>query len=92
MAITATPLITKVINEDRREIVMSVEISDDTGGGDVRTLSGTGKAKTDAEGKRLMDSIVTRYKAERAHEAAVATIKTEMETEAKIYLEEQLNA
>ncbi len=89
MAIEATPTITRVINEARREVVMSVVIDD--GEGDVRTITGKGKAKTEAEGKRLLDGIVDRNKAEIAHEAVVATVKNEMETDAKTYLDIQLN-
>ena len=68
---------------------MSVEIDD--GEGDVRTISCTGKAKTEAEGKRLMDSIVHKYQCQRAHEAMVEVVKQEMETDAKLYLETALN-
>ncbi len=89
MAITCTPTITRVINEARREIVMSVEIDD--GAGNVRTIIGTGKAKEQAEGKQLMDSILRRYAAQKSHEKVVATVKSEMETNAKDYLEAQLN-
>ena len=89
MAKTSKPTITRVINEARREVVMSVVIDD--GEGDVRTITGKGKAKTEAEGKRLLDGIVDRYKAEIAHEAVVATMKNEMEADAKTYLDEQLN-
>ncbi len=89
MAITCTPTITRVINEARREVVMSVEIDD--GNGDVRTISDTGKAKTPAEGKQLMDAIVAEYRQGLAHEAMVVTVKEEMEADAKTYLEQQLN-
>ena len=89
MAITCTPTITRVINEARREVVMSVEIDD--GAGDIRTVAGTGKAKTQAEGKHLMDAIVTKYRQELVHEAMVATVKQEMESDAKTYLEAELN-
>ncbi len=89
MAITCTPTITRVINEARREIVLSVEIDD--GDGDVRTVTGTGKAKTQAEGKQLMDGIVEKYRRELAHEAMVEVVKGEMEADAKTYLEAQLN-
>lgn len=89
MVITCTPTIIRVINEVRREIVMSVEIDD--GNGDVRTIVNTGKAKTQAEGKLLMDTIVHKYQGELAHEAMVVFIKQEMESDAKAYLEEQLN-
>ena len=90
MAITCTPIITRVIHEARREIVMSVEIDD--GAGDIRTVSCTGKAKTQAESKQFMDSIVHKYQCQRAHEAMVEVVKEEMETDAKTYLETALNA
>ncbi len=89
MAITCTPTITRVKNEARREIVMSVVIDD--GDGDVRTVTGTGKAKTQAEGKQLMDAIVTKYRQELAYETTIETVKEEMEDDAKTYLEAQLN-
>ena len=89
MAITCTPIITRVINESRREITMSVEFDD--GEGDVRTIASTGKAKTQDEGKRLMDTIIDQYETAIAHEVVVATVKAEMETDAKTYLEGQLN-
>ncbi len=89
MAYTATPEITKLINKARREIAMSVEIDD--GAGDVRTVTGTGKALTQAEGKHLMDSILDRYADERSHEADFATVKADMEADAKTYLESELN-
>lgn len=89
MAITCTPTITRVINEARREIVMSVEIDD--GAGDVHIVSVIGKAKTQAEGKQFMDSILEKYRQELAYETLVETVRQEMESDAKVYLEAQLN-
>ncbi len=89
MAYTATPEIVDVIHEARREITMSVEIDD--GAGDVRTVTGTGKAKTQAEGKHLMDGIIAKYHNARAREAVVVAVKEEMEGDAKTYLEAELN-
>ena len=90
MVIIVTPTITRVINEARREVVMSVEIDD--GAGDVRTITGIGKAKTQAESKVLMDEILRKYQRERAREDTLVTVKNEMEADAKTYLEAQLNA
>jgi hypothetical protein len=89
MAITATPSVLRLINKERMEIVMSVEIDD--GDGDVRTLTETGKAKDKTERERLMDGIVARYNNERAKESDLVVVKGEMETDAKAYLEDQLN-
>lgn len=89
MAITCTPTVTRLINKARREIVMSVEIDD--GDGDVRTVSGTGKTLTDEQSKALLDAIVKEYQRQRAHETTVTTVKQEMESDAKTYLEGQLN-
>jgi len=68
---------------------MSCMIEDDMG--DSRIISSTGKALTQAEGRHLMDSIIKKYLASREHEAVIATIKVEMEADAKAYLEAQLN-
>lgn len=91
MAITCTPTITKVINEARREIVMSVEIDDGNDPADIRTITNIGKAKTAAEGKQLMDAIITEYQRQLTYESMVETVKEEMEANAKTYLETQLN-
>lgn len=87
--ITCTPEITRLINASRVEITMSVEIDD--GEGDTRTITGTGKAKTQEEGKHLMDGIIEKYRQELVYEAMVVTVKQEMEADAKTYLEAQLN-
>jgi len=88
--ITVTPTIIRVINESRREVVMAVEFSDDVSS-DVRTVTGTGKTKTQAEGKGLLDNVKDRYLAELAHEALVIPIKAVLEADAKTYLEAELN-
>jgi len=89
MAYTVTATIANVINEARQEVVMSVQFDD--GLGDIRTLTSKGKTKTQAEGKQLLDGILARYQEQVAREARVASVIATLESDAKTYLETELN-
>ena len=88
--ITITPTVTKVIDEPRREVTMSFLFEDDVTM-DTRTISSTGKTKTPEEGKLLLDRVIQRYIDQIAHEALVGPIVATLESDAKIYMESELN-
>ncbi len=88
--IEVTPTITKVINESRREVTMSCLIVDDVTA-DSRTIVVTGKVKTAAEKKATMDRAVQIYRDELVYEALIAPIISALESDAKTYLEAELN-
>jgi len=88
MAVIVTPTV-ELINLARSEGKLVAVIND--GEGDIRTTSASGPMSTEAEKKAVADSALRKYAAELAKEPLVAGKITELESDAKTYMEGVLN-
>ncbi len=88
MAVTVTPTI-ELINLDRSEAKLTAIIDD--GEGDIRTTTASGPMNNAAEKKAVADAALRNYNAELAKEPLIAAKITELEGDAKDYMEGVLN-